>query len=82
MNNLIILNLGDAVRIDGKKYYYAGIDHEMKYNNLPCVFLATDPDNWRTNCRYSIEYLMQRGYSCMIKVKYTHMFYVREFGFF
>lgn len=69
---------GDALTIDNTTYYYVGLDKEMKYNNLPCVFLATDPENKNTYARYSIEYLNNRGFNVILKIKYTTTIYNRN----
>lgn len=81
MNELKILKYGDLTPfksvIDNSPLYYAGIDKQMKYNNLPCVFLARDINNPKTYTRYSIEWLNDHGYNILIKVKYTHILYNR-----
>lgn len=78
MYNLIFLNRGDAVTIDNINYYYAGIDPVMKYGPLPCVLLARDLNNPNTYNRFSNDYLMQRGYTCMMKIKYKTTIYNRN----
>ena len=79
MNEYKILNYGDLTPftdiIDNKPLYYAGLDPVMKYKNLPCVFLATDLENPNTYYRYNIEWLNNRGFNILIKVKYTHTLY-------
>lgn len=79
MKDYKILNYGNITpfksTIDGRPLYYAGIDKQMKYKNLPCIFLATDIKNPKTYTRYSIEWLNGHGYNILIKVKYTHMLY-------
>ena len=77
-----ILKKGDITTListeTGNPLYYAGIDSTMKYKNLPCVILATDPENKNTYGRYSIEYLNERGYNITLKIKYTTTIYNRN----
>lgn len=85
MNEYKILNYGDITPFKdhetNKPLYYAGLDLQMKYKNLPCIFLATDPNNKNTYARYTIEWLNNRGYNVLIKVKYTHILYNKAHPF-
>lgn len=76
---MINLKVGDITNLKhpetGAPLYYVALDYMMKYKNLPCVFLATDPNNKNTYSRYSIEYLNNHGYNVLLKIKYTHTLY-------
>lgn len=77
-----VLKIGDITTLTspetGAPLYYVAIDPVMKYKNLPCVFLATDPENKNTYSRYTIEYLNERGYNVTLKIKYTTTIYNRN----
>lgn len=77
-----VLKIGDITTLtspeNGAPLYYVAIDPVMKYKNLPCVFLATDPANKNTYSRYTIEYLNEHGYNITLKIKYTTTIYNRN----
>ena len=62
---MIKLKKGDIVIIKGNEteiYFYTGLFDKMKFDNIPCVFLATDLKNKNTFSRFSQQKLKENGY--------------------
>lgn len=56
---------GDMLRIkscEGLPYFYTGVIDIITFNNIPCVFLATDLKNKNTFARFTQQNLAKHGY--------------------
>ena len=47
----------------GEKLYFVGIDAFMTSGGVPCVILASDPNNNGTFGRYTQDFLSLHGYA-------------------
>ena len=47
----------------GEKMYFVGLDAFMKSGGVPCVILASDPNNNGTFARYTQEFISAFGYA-------------------
>lgn len=60
------LRKGDATAIKspvtGEYLKYTGVMDSMKYDGIPCVFLARDINNRLTYTRFSQQFLAKNGY--------------------